>query len=492
MVVALWRPACWVATAIAAMLVGPRLAPADPTLYPLGEALAAGVLSGAALFYALGRRRLPAGLTMLPGRRLAARSVVLAAKSAQEEAIWRAFVLGLLMAPLSPLGALVVSTALFALAHVPRQGRAASAHALTGSVFGAVYLATGRLVAAIAAHGAYNILVGASTLADETLSVSDTGTRRCGVLASGSLSRRLEPMHERVPTPLPPLARLESATKAFGDVMALAGVDLEVRRGEIVALLGPNGAGKSTAVAILLGLRQPDAGRALLFCKDPRAPAARRHVGAVLQEIGYPPAIRVREVVDLVRAHFDDPESTESTLARLDLEALADRDAIGLSGGQRRRLAVALALAGRPQVVFLDEPTAGMDATARRALLADIVAFAEAGGAVLLTTQQLAEAEEIATRVVLLVEGRVALEGTVAEMRARAGLTRVTFRAPTLPPLPGVETADALNGRHVLYVANADRLVAELVRSGVAFEELEVAPASLEDAFVALTKEGGM
>ena len=489
----LWRPAGWVAIAVGAGLVAPQLAPGNPTLHAPGAALVAGCASGCALFLVLAWRRLPAvGLTGLPRRRLAARSVVLTAKSAQEEAIWRGLVLGALAAPLGRLSALALSTALFAAAHVPRQGPAASAHMLTGAVFGAVYLATGRLCAAIAAHGAYNVLVGASALARRTVSVSDNGAKPHDAIASGSLSGRPEPMHERASLPHPPsVASLERVVKSFGAVTALDGVDLELRRGEIVALLGPNGAGKSTAVAILLGLRRPDRGRAQLFDRDPRTASARRHVGAVLQEIFFPPAIRVREVVDLVRAHFPSPDTTEATLARLDLEALADRDAGGLSGGQRRRLAVALALAGRPDALFLDEPTAGMDATARRALLADIVSFAENGGAVLLTTQQLAEAEEIASRVVLLVEGRVALEGTVSEMRARAGLTRVTVRAPRLPTaLPGVTLVDAYDGRHVLYVEDADRFVADLVRSGVAFKDLEVAPASLEDAFVALTGEG--
>jgi len=486
----LWRLAAWLATAVAALLVAPRVAPLDPTLHPLAEACAAGCVTGLALFYALAGPGAPAGLAGLPTRRLAARGFVLVAKSAQEEALWRALVLGALVAPLGRLGALAGSSALFAAAHLSRQGRAASVHVLTGSAFGAVYLATGRLHAAIAAHGTYNVLVGASVMTERTLSVSDTGAGCRAALASKTLSRPEKQRHERASGhEAPGVATLEQVRKSFGHAVALDGVDLVLRPGEILAVLGPNGAGKSTAVAILLGLRRPDTGRATLFGSDPRKPAARRSVGVVLQDVSFPPALRVREVVDLVRAHFPDPETTDAALARLELESLADRDAAGLSGGQRRRLAVALALAGRPRALFLDEPTAGMDATARRALLGDVVGFARSGGAVLLTTQQLAEAEEIATRVVLLVRGRVALEGTVADMRARAGFTRVTVRAARLPPLPGVASADSRDGRHVLYVADADRLVAELVRSGAPFAELEVAPASLEDAFVALTGE---
>jgi ABC-2 type transport system ATP-binding protein len=148
-----------------------------------------------------------------------------------------------------------------------------------------------------------------------------------------------------------------------------------------------------------------------------------------------------------------------------------------------------LALAGSPDVLFLDEPTAGMDATARRGLLRDLARFAADGGSVLLTTQQLSEAEEIATRVVVLARGRVILEGSVAEVRARAGTTRVTLRAKRVPQVGGIASIDSHLDRHVVYVEDADVFVAELVRSGVPFRELEVTPVSLEDAFVTLTRE---
>ena len=299
------------------------------------------------------------------------------------------------------------------------------------------------------------------------------------------------PMH--APKPMrasPVVACLEAARRSFGDVVALDGVDLELRSGEILAVLGPNGAGKSTAVAVLLGLRRLDAGRARLFGLDPREPAARRRVGAVLQEVGFPPGLRVRDAVDLVRAHFPDAPAPRDALDRFDLGALADRDAMGLSGGQRRRLAVALALVGRPRALFLDEPTAGMDATARRAVLRLVGGYAADGGAVLLTTQQLREAEEVASRVVLLRAGRVTLDGSVSEMRRHGGVTRVSFRASQLPSLPGILSSDSRGGRHVVWVEDADRVVADLVRSGVPFAELEVVPSSLEDAFVALTGDG--
>jgi ABC-2 type transport system ATP-binding protein len=484
-----FRLGVWIGVAVVAFLAAPSLPPADPTLHPVGDALVAGCLTGIGLFAILARRRARlVALATLPRRQLIARSVVLTARSAYEEAVWRALLLGLLAAPLGPVAALSISTLLFAGSHVGRQGRAAAAHVLTGASFGGVYLATGRLHAAIAAHGAYNVLVGANALSRETVSVPDTGRRRRSLVASKPLLRRSEPMPNPTPTSRSPVATLERASKRFGAVDALDDVDLELRRGEILALLGPNGAGKSTAVSILLGLRRPDDGRATLFGEDPRSPPARRRVGAVLQEVGFPPGLRVCDAVELVRAHFPEAPRTDA-LERLGLATLEHRDAGGLSGGQRRRLAVALALSGDPEALFLDEPTAGMDATARRGLLSDLRDFAARTGSVLLTTQQLAEVEEVATRIVILFRGRVLFEGSVADVRSRAGKARVTVTAASLPPLRTAATVDSRGDRHVVYVDDAESLVSELVLSGTAFSDLEVVPVSLEDAFVALTTE---
>ena len=487
---AAFRLLAWIGVGAGAAFLAPPVEALDPTTRPLGEALVLGSLAGAAVFAVLARRRVSVdALRTVPARRVVARSVVLCAQSAKEEALWRGLGLGLLVGTCGRLGALVLSSAVFAGAHAARQGRRAVVHLATGGVFGGAYLLTGRLGSAIAAHGTYNVLVGVGALTRPDRSVSATGRAPRQVLASGTGTRPRRDVRSHPPLSAMPQARLDGVRKSYGAVTALDGVDLELRPGEILALLGPNGAGKSTAVAIMLGLRRPDAGSAFLAGLDPTRPEARRHVGAVLQEIGFPPTLRVDEVVALVRAHFGSASTTEETLARLDLAHLARRQALALSGGQRRRLAVALALAGRPRVLFLDEPTAGMDAHARRALLAELGAFAARGGSVLLTTQQLSEAEETASRVVLLVSGRIVFDGTVAEARARAGLARVTVRAPELPALAGVATVRSLHDRHVVYVHDADRFVTDLVGSGVEFADLEVARVSLEDAFVALTDD---
>jgi len=218
------------------------------------------------------------------------------------------------------------------------------------------------------------------------------------------------------------VAALAGAVKRYGATLALAGLDLELRRGEVLALLGPNGAGKTTAISLLLGLRRADAGSVRLFGRDPRDPAARRRVGVTPQEQSFPPTLRVREILQLVAAHFDTNASAAGVIARFGLGDLERRQAGGLSGGARRRLACALAFVGEPDLVFLDEPTAGLDVDGRRRLWHEIADFAHRGGTVLLTTHYLEEAEALASRVVVLSGGRAIAEGTPQEVQERAGV----------------------------------------------------------------------
>jgi ABC-2 type transport system ATP-binding protein len=225
------------------------------------------------------------------------------------------------------------------------------------------------------------------------------------------------------------VAELQGVHKRYGRVEALRGVDLQLLPGELVALLGPNGAGKTSAVSILLGQRRPDAGSARLLGRDPTLPASRRPVGATPQESGFPDNLTVREVVDLVRVHYPDPAATGELLGRFGLTGVAGRRAGGLSGGQARRLAVALAFAGRPQAVVLDEPTTGLDVEARHRLWGTLRAFVADGGAVLLTTHYLEEAQALASRVVVIADGQVIAQGSVDDVTAQAGLSRVNVRA---------------------------------------------------------------
>jgi ABC-2 type transport system ATP-binding protein len=284
-------------------------------------------------------------------------------------------------------------------------------------------------------------------------------------------------------------AVLDRVSKSYGKVEALRGFSLTVAPAEVVALLGPNGAGKTTALMILLGLRSPDEGRARIFGRDPREVNARRLLGATPQETGFPPTLRVTEVIDLVRAHYPRPVEVADVLTRFGLEDVARRQAGGLSGGQKRRLAVGLAFVGNPRAVVLDEPTTGLDVEARRRVWDGIRAYAESGGTVLLTTHYLEEADTLASRVVVIAGGATLADGSPADVKARTGLKRIRVEVDgELPELRGVERVIRAGRVHTLYAADASAVVELLVTSGVALKDLEVTPVTLEEAFLTLTE----
>ncbi|MEO3748506.1 ABC transporter ATP-binding protein [Plantactinospora sp. B5E13] len=287
------------------------------------------------------------------------------------------------------------------------------------------------------------------------------------------------------------VARAIQATRRYSEVTALDQVTLDLHSGELVGLLGPNGAGKSTLLSLLVGLRRVSAGRVELFGGDPRDPAYRRQIGMTPQETGLPPTLRVGEVVDFVSAHYPDPVPRAELLGRFGLDDLVRRQTGGLSGGQKRRLAVALAFVGRPRLVFLDEPTTGLDVTARRELWDGIRHFHAEGGTVLLSSHYLEEIEALAQRVVVLGRGRVLADDSVAAVRDLVGLRRVSLVVPELPTLPGVRNVTLVDGVTHLLTSDSDLLVRELVRSGVSFSNLEIRATSLEDAFLAITTESG-
>jgi ABC-2 type transport system ATP-binding protein len=284
-----------------------------------------------------------------------------------------------------------------------------------------------------------------------------------------------------------PLASAVDVTRRYGDQVALDGVSFAIRPGEVVGLLGPNGAGKSTMVSLLVGLRRPTSGTVTLFGGDPRDPARRRQIGLTPQETGLPATLRVGECVDYVAAHFADPIERGELLARFGLDGMARRQTGGLSGGQRRRLAVALAFVGRPRLVFLDEPTTGLDVEVRHVLWDAVRAFHAEGGAVLLTSHYLEEVEALATRVVVLGAGHVLADDTVAAIRGLVGVHRVSMARIPLPRLDGVVSTVESDGRLHLLTPDPDRLVREMVAQDVPFRDLEVRPTTLEEAFLQLT-----
>ncbi|MFG3439527.1 ABC transporter ATP-binding protein [Nonomuraea sp. NPDC047897] len=283
------------------------------------------------------------------------------------------------------------------------------------------------------------------------------------------------------------LARTTEATRRYGDVLALDRVSLDIGAGELVGLLGPNGAGKSTLINLFTGLRRPTSGTVELLGGSPQDPAVRRDIGVTPQETGLPEALRVGEVVDFVSAHFPRRAGRDELLDRFGLQDLVRRQIGGLSGGQKRRLAVALAFAGRPKLVFLDEPTTGLDVEGRRALWDGIRAFHDDGGTILLTSHYLEEIEALAQRVVVVGHGRVLADDTVPAIRDMVGVRRVTLSADALPDLPGVLGSEREGDRVHLLTTDPDRLVVELVRSGAPFSGLEIRPTTLEEAFLTIT-----
>jgi ABC-2 type transport system ATP-binding protein len=283
------------------------------------------------------------------------------------------------------------------------------------------------------------------------------------------------------------LARTVDVTRRYGGVLALDRVSVEVRAGEVVGLLGPNGAGKTTLVNLFVGLRRPSGGRVELFGGDPRKASTRGQIGMTPQETGLPATLRVGECIDFVAAHFPHPVDRAELVAQFGLDGLERRQTGSLSGGQKRRLAVALAFAGRPRLVFLDEPTTGLDVEARRGLWQAIRVFHARGGAVLLTSHYLEEIEELAERVIVVGGGRVLADDTVAAVRRLVGVQRVSLTVRELPHLSNVVGVEHDGGRTHLLTTDADRLVRDLVLAGTAFSGLEIRASSLEEAFLTLT-----
>jgi ABC-2 type transport system ATP-binding protein len=292
-----------------------------------------------------------------------------------------------------------------------------------------------------------------------------------------------------------PAVELIDAHKSFGSVEALKGINIAVQRGELVAMLGPNGAGKTTAISLMLGMRRPTSGRARLFGLDPEERRARSQCGVMLQESGVNGALHVRELVDLFRAYYPHPMSTERAIALAGLEEQARVPADKLSGGQKQRLYYALAVCGDPQVLFLDEPTVGLDVESRRAFLNNIREFAASGRTIVLTTHYLDEADELAQRIIVVDQGVVIADAAPDEIKSRVPGRRVIFDAD-----PALSEADLrgmpynhleLSGSRVRLLSNEpEAVLGALFRRDVKIRHLEVVGADLEEAFLALTSHG--
>ncbi|MFT7722766.1 MAG: acyltransferase family protein [Roseateles sp.] len=291
------------------------------------------------------------------------------------------------------------------------------------------------------------------------------------------------------------VAQLCGVSKRYGALDALSGVNLDLKRGELLALLGPNGAGKSTAISLWLGLNEADAGLVRLLGGAPQDLARRRGLGVMMQDVELPKDLKVHELVALSASYYARPMTVREALARAGIEALAARPYGQLSGGQKRQVQFALAVCGRPRVLFLDEPSVGLDLQAREALWASIRALLREGCSILLTTHYLEEAEALASRVAVLARGRVVATGSVDEMRAL--VSRRHIRCETALPAaevrrwPGVVDVAGDDARLAIVTTDAasESVVRRLLAADPALARLEVQQAGLNDAFNALTRE---
>lgn len=288
------------------------------------------------------------------------------------------------------------------------------------------------------------------------------------------------------------LAQLTDVRKCYGPSLALDGVDLDLRPGEVLALLGANGAGKTTAIGLLLGLLSADAGTAALFGRSPQSLAARRRIGVMLQSAGIPEAGKVGELLELTRSYYPDPRSVADCVALAGLDGLLDRRYGQLSGGQQRRVQFALAVCGRPQLLFLDEPTTGLDIEARQGLWRAIRELVAQGSSVLLTTHYLEEAEALADRVMVLNNGRMVATGSMREIRAHVAQRRIrcvsTLDAAVVAGWPQVRNARREADRLELVVDAAEPVVRRLLELDPGLHELEIQRAGLAEAFLEITR----
>jgi ABC-2 type transport system ATP-binding protein len=288
-------------------------------------------------------------------------------------------------------------------------------------------------------------------------------------------------------------AVLAKVSKRFGATVALDGLDLEIRRGELLALLGQNGAGKTTAISLFLGLQRPDAGTALLFGGSPLRLAARRQIGVMMQEAALIPELRVREQIELVASYYPSPMTPLAAMQMTGTASLAERPYGKLSGGQKRQVQFALAICGRPRLLFLDEPSVGMDIHAREFMWSAIRELLRDGVSIVLTTHYLEEAEALADRVAVLAKGRLVASGTVHEMRSLVVRKQIScYSSLSLEHIRAWKDVEDVRRDHKglqITTCDAEDVMRRLLAEDEDLRDVEIHHGGLAQAFTELTQE---
>ena len=288
-------------------------------------------------------------------------------------------------------------------------------------------------------------------------------------------------------TPVP----LTDVSRDFGPVKALSNVTLSIPAGGTVGLLGPNGSGKTTMLSLIAGLREPTSGTVELFGADPRDRASRERLGVTPQQSGIVKEMKVLSMTRFIAGHYADHEDAETLLEKFGIGQLAGKRIGGLSGGQQRLLSVALAFAGRPRLVLLDEPSTGLDTMARNHLWDAIRRGARSGITILLTSHYLEEVQELSDRIIIIREGRIVADNSTEKIirNAASTIVRVTTGDDRALSLPGVTAAHRKGAVVELSVANPSTVLKSLGRAGIEYSDIDIIKPTLEDAFTHLAVE---
>jgi ABC-2 type transport system ATP-binding protein len=297
-----------------------------------------------------------------------------------------------------------------------------------------------------------------------------------------------------------PVIRVSDLRKCYGDIKAVDGVSFEVGAGEVFGMLGPNGAGKTTTIEILEGLREPDSGKVEVLGMDVtrHAPSIKQRIGVQLQSVSLYPRLTVTELLDLFGSFFQHRLPTKQLIDAVDLGERAGARSMDLSGGQQQRLSIALALVNDPELIFLDEPTTGLDPQARRSLWVLVKSLQSRGKSVMLTTHYMEEAAELCDRVAIMDHGHILEMGTVPELIGRRFKERAVFfdtspklASEKLARLEGVTHASQEEGQTLLYSSNVAATIGDLLAMadslGAEPRNLGIRQATLEDVFLDLT-----